>query len=146
MASDGLEVASTPEEPQSVSRPVSCEKEQVSEPRKKSPEARSTAGKKSRERRLSPKPKTSRSKRKRSKRSKFVYSSPSSSDSRKPRAPTRNLARPHQAAILGEILSANNNMASPSGLMKMAFRSRNKCSILLSLQLFRACQSPKEKT
>ena len=82
MASDGLEVGSTPEEPQSVSRPVSCEKEPVSEPRKKSPEACSAAGKKSRKRRLSPKPKTSRSKRKRSKRSKFVYSSPSSSDSR----------------------------------------------------------------
>ena len=30
MASDGVEVASTPEEPQSVSRPVSCGKEPVS--------------------------------------------------------------------------------------------------------------------
>ena len=45
MASDGVEVASTPEEPQSVSRPGSCGKEPVSEPRKKSPEARSAAGK-----------------------------------------------------------------------------------------------------
>ena len=80
MASDGVEVASTPEEPQSVSRPVSCGKEPVSEPRKKSPEARSAAGKKSRKRRLSPKPKSSKSKRKRSKRSKFVYSSSQSSD------------------------------------------------------------------
>ena len=80
MASDGVEVASTPEEPQSVSRPVSCGKEPVSEPRKKSPEARSAAGKKSRKRRLSPKPKSSKSKRKRSKRSKFVYSSSPSSD------------------------------------------------------------------
>ena len=80
MASDGVEVASTPEEPQSVSRPVSCGKEPVSEPRKKSPVARSAAGKKSRKRRLSPKPKPSKSKRKRSKRSKFVYSTSPSSD------------------------------------------------------------------
>ena len=80
MASDGVQVASTPEEPQSVSRPVSCGKEPVSEPRKKSPEVRSAAGKKSRKRRLSPKPKSSKSKRKRSKRSKFVYSSSPSSD------------------------------------------------------------------
>ena len=80
MASDGVQVASTPEEPQSVLRPVSCGKEPVSEPRKKSPEVRSAAGKKSRKRRLSPKPKSSKSKRKRSKRSKFVYSSSPSSD------------------------------------------------------------------
>ena len=82
MASDGVEVARTPEEePQPISRPVSCGKEPVSEPRKKSPEVRSAAGKKSRKRRLSPKPTTSKSKRKRSKRSKFVYSSSSSLDS-----------------------------------------------------------------
>ena len=83
MASDGVEVASTPEEPQSVSRPVSCGKEPVWEPRKKSPEARSTAGKKYRKRRLSPKPKSSKSKRKKSKRLKFVYSSSPSSDTSK---------------------------------------------------------------
>ena len=76
MASDGVEVASTPEEPQSVSRPVSCGNDPVSEPRKKSPIARSAAGKKW----LSPKPKHSKSKRKRSKRSKFVYSTSPSSD------------------------------------------------------------------
>ena len=75
MASDGSEVASTPEDPPSVSLPVLCKKEPVSEPRKKSPEARSPAGKKFRKRRLSPKPKPSKSKRKRSKRSKFVLES-----------------------------------------------------------------------
>ena len=80
MASDGVEVASTPEEPQSVSRPVSCGKEPVSELRKKSPEARSAAGKKYRKRRLSPKPKSFKSKRKRSNRLKFVYSNSPSSD------------------------------------------------------------------
>ena len=80
MASNGVEVASTPEEPQSVSRPASCGKEPVSEPRKKSLVARSAAGKKSRKRRLPPKPKPSKSKRKRSKRSKFVYSTSPSSD------------------------------------------------------------------
>ena len=115
MASDGVQVASTPEEPQSVSRPVSCGKEPVSEPRKKSPEVRSAAGKKSRKRRLSPKPKSSKSKRKRSKRSKFVYSS-------SPRAPMMNLARLRQAAILSA-----KNLASPFGPMKMRSRSRHKC-------------------
>ena len=52
-----------------------------------------------------------------------------------------NQAPPHQAMILSA-----NDRASFFGLMKMVFRSPNKCSILLSLQVFSACGSAKENT
>ena len=45
MASDGVEVVCTPEEPQSVSRRVSCGKEPVSEPRKNRPKPAQRRGK-----------------------------------------------------------------------------------------------------
>ena len=52
-----------------------------------------------------------------------------------------NLAPPHEAMILSA-----NNQDSFFGLMKMVFRPPNKCSILLSPQLFSGCGSTKENT
>ena len=122
MASDGVEVASTPEEPQSVSRPVSCGKEPVSEPRKKSPVARSAAGKKSRKRRLSPTPKPSKSKKEEVQTFQRSTRLHQARIPVKPRAPMMSVARLRQAASLSA-----KNLASPFRPMKMGSRSRPKC-------------------
>ena len=74
------ESTNTGNESHSTLRIESCEKQPVSEPRKNSPEARSAVGKKSRKHQLSPKQKASKRNHKRLIRSKFVYTSESSSE------------------------------------------------------------------
>ena len=122
MASDGVQVASTPEEPQSVSRPVSGEKSQFQNREKNRPKSARRPGKNLESvgfhQNQNPPNQKGRGPNVRN----LFTRVHQARIPVKPRAPMMNLARLRQAAILSA-----KNLASPFGLMKMGSRSRHKC-------------------
>ena len=141
MASDGVEVARIPEEePQPISRPVSCGKEPVSEPRKNHPKSARRPGKNLESVGFQQNQQPPNLKGRGPNVHSLFTRVPRARIAVKPPAQMLNLARLHQAAILNA-----NNLVSRFGPMKLVLRSLSTCSILLFLPFFRPFRSPKGK-